>query len=186
MKAFTKISVVLALVGTVTVIHADSAAPQPVPAPAGNGNVSTREISNTEMLATSARLDAQMKADLDQVMELKEIAKKQKDVIKLNCVNDRLIQVKAELNIADSTNQQLQVSLSRNSDDRKSLFQQYEQTASAVKSLRGDADSCIGAPDLMKQESGTTVDRPLIPDDPAYTPPLGEEFEPPAYASPYN
>ncbi len=183
MKAFAKIAVVLAMLGTVTAIHADSGAPAVTPPPDAKSN----GLTNAEMQATAARLSSQMKADLEQVTQMKEVARKQKDVIKLNCVNDRLIQIKAQLNIADATNLQLQASLSRNADDRQSLYASLSSTAESVKNLRGESDSCIGAPDLMKQEaSGTTVDRPFIPDDPTTTPTLGEEYEPPAYGSPFD
>ncbi len=183
MKAFAKIAVVLGTMGTVTAIHADST----VPVTATPSTAKSDAPTVAEMQATAARLSEQMKSDLEQVTELKEVARKQKDVIKLNCVNDRLIQIKAQLNIADATNVQLQASLSRNADDRQSLYASLSGTAESVKNLRGEADSCIGAPDLMKQEaSGNTVDRPFIPDDPATTPTLGEEFEPPAYGSPFD
>jgi hypothetical protein len=143
-------------------------------------------MSAADMNVKSAAIQAQLEEDTQYVLHLKDIAKKKKDVIKLNCVNDRIIQIKAQRNIADDTNTQLQGALAKNSDDRQQLFDQLNGVGTNVKQLREEANGCIGESELSKQESGVEVDHPDIPDDPTTVLPFGTQVEAPGYASPYD
>jgi len=135
----------------------------------------------------AANITVRLDDDLEQVVRLQDVAKKAKDVIKLNCVNDRLVQIKAQRNIADETHAQLMTALQKNSDDRVGLYSSLNGIAENVHSLREQAKACIGEPDLLKQESGVTVDKPEIPDDPVVlSPPDDYGIEPPGYASPWD
>ncbi len=118
------------------------------------------------------------------MLAFKEQAHKLKDVIKLNCVNDKQIQVKAEMNIADIANDSLQSALQKNSDDRQVAYTQLVGASDAVRRLREEAAACIGEPELFKQEQGGTVESPDIVDDPTQQSPFqGGELEPPSSAS---
>jgi hypothetical protein len=71
------------------------------------------------------RVDAEAtKADNEtayrHVVAVKEKAAKQKDVIKLTCVNDRLVQLKAQMNIADQARASLMASLDKDGTDTPS------------------------------------------------------------------
>jgi hypothetical protein len=167
------LSLVVALGGG-AMLHADTAT---TPAPA-------HVLSSADMATKAATLRAQIGEDNQKVMALKEQARKLKDVIKLNCVNDKQIQVKAEMNIADLANDQLQGALQKNSDDRQPAFTQLVGAGDAIRRLREEAAACIGEPELFKQEQGGTVDSPDIVDDPTgQNPFLGGEIEPPDSAS---
>ena len=54
-----------------------------------------------------------------------------------------------------------------------------------MKALREQANSCIGEPELFKQESGVEVTHPEIVDDPTNGINVEPGIEPPGYASPY-
>lgn len=155
------------------------AAPAPAPAPT---------MSVAEMQQRSEAIKGELEETNRYVLHLREVAKAKKDVIKLNCVNDRLVQLKAQRNIADNTNGQLQAALTANSEERHSLFVQLTGTSNAVKDLREQATACIGEAELFKQESGAEVDHPEIPDDPGDLNPFVdlEIAEPPGYASPFD
>jgi Spy/CpxP family protein refolding chaperone len=184
MRSLTKLLPPLAIFGMVTAI---SAAPDPTPAPQPSPPAAKAPtMSVAEMNAAAANIEARLEEDTQTVIHLQDIAKKQKDVIKLTCVNDRLVQVKAQRNIADEARTKLNVALSKGSDDRNDLYAQFNSVGEAVKDLREQAKACIGTPELYKQESGVVVDRPVIPDDPTITEPTIEVFEPPGYASPYD
>jgi hypothetical protein len=190
MKHFTKWIPMLAVLGSVAVLRADVpavsvgvdavvTAPTQVPA----------NLSSDEMRIRAASMASQMQDDLHHILLLKEQAKKQKDVIKLNCVNDKLIQVKAQLNIAESTDQDLQAALAKNSDDRQSIFTQLVATSDAIRGQNEAANSCAGGPELYKQESGVVVQKPELQDNPTVGNPYQSVYgaiEPPAYASPFN
>ena len=137
---------------------------------------------NISVSETEVRLDE----DSQQMLRLQEVAKKQKDVIKLNCVNDRLVQSKAQRNIADAIHGQLVIAIQKNSEDREGLYQQFMATADSIKQLREQAKACVGETELLKQESGVTFEAPPTPDDPGIINPPFETVEPPGYASPFD
>jgi hypothetical protein len=145
------------------------------------------KLSLPEMVARAEALDLQIKADMRHVMHLQAKARQEKDVIKLNCINDKLVQLKAQVNIFDTARASLTAGLESSStaDDKQVAFAEVTSTGEAIKSLRAEADICVGEPELFKQESSTEVRRPEIPDDPGIDPGKGT-FEPPAYASPFN
>lgn len=175
MRTFAKTLSVLAFFGGMSALQADT------------GGDAAKPLSSLEMRTNAATLRSAIHMDHQTILVLRERARKMKDVIKLNCVNDKLVEANAQINIADSANEQLQVALDKNSDDRQLIFQGLSEAGASMKQLREGAKACIGAPELLKQESGTEMQQPIIPDDPnGYVPGDGEfgTFEPPAYASP--
>ena len=158
--------------GGVAVLHADT----PVVPP--------RVLSPSEMTTRSGAIRAQILADSQKVLALKEQARKLKDVIKLDCVNDKQIQVKAEMNLADLANEQLQTDIQKNSDERQAAFTQLVGVGDAIRRLREEAAACISDMELFKQEQGGTSESPEIVDDPTQSNPFGGgELEPPSSAS---
>ena len=149
------------------------------------------KLSLPEMVAKAEALDLQIKADMRHVLHLQAKARQEKDVIKLNCINDKLVQLKAQVNIFDTARSSLTAGLegaSGSSEDKQAAFAEVTSTGEAVKNLRAEADICVGEPELFKQESSSEVKRPEIPDDPGSDPfgPGKGPFEAPAYASPFN
>jgi hypothetical protein len=146
--------------------------------------------SDNAMQVRADQILTQLEVDTQHVMHLKELAKKQQDVIKLNCINDRVVQLKAQRNIADNTNVQLQGALARGAEDhqpqsREQLLAELNDVGESVRHLREQASSCVGESELGNQTSQTTVTRPVIVDDPTllnFTVPV----EAPAYASPFD
>ncbi len=175
MRKLAKVLPFFAFFGGMAVLRADTPAPAPAPV-----------MSTSDMLKHAADIRVQIDGDKRKILYLKEQTKKMKDVIKLSCVNDKLVQVNAEMNIADSTNDQLQVAISKNSDDRQTLYGQLSDIGATVKRLREEATACVGEPELYKQEARTTVDHPEIIDDPTGYNPFPGELDPPGYASPYH
>jgi hypothetical protein len=177
MKTLARSLSVVAFFGGMAVLHADTPATPPV-------TPAAKMLSVSDMTAKASALRTQIVEDGQKILFLKEQARKLKDVIKLNCVNDKQIQVKAEMNIADMANDQLQGALQKGSDDRQVAFQQLTGASEAVRRLREEASACIGEPELFKQEQGGTVDAPTIIDDPTAGDPFGGvEVEPPQDAS---
>jgi hypothetical protein len=176
------------------VTHAQSPVPGADPSASGKP-VKAVKLSLPEMVARAGTLEVQIKADLRHVLHLQAKARQAKDVIKLNCINDKLVQLKAQVNIFDSAHASLKAGLEDGGegaaagDARQASFGEVTEAGGAVKTLRAEADICVGEPELFKQESSADVLRPEIVDDPGgFDPfdPSGGPFEPPAYASPYN
>ena len=186
-KPWVAVLAAAVLAGGVT--HAQTPTPKGDPAKPAKP-VKDVKLSLPEMVARSEALDVQIKADMRHVLHLQTKARQAKDVIKLNCINDKLVQLKAQVNIFDSASTILKAALESagSADDKQATFSEVSGTGAAIKSLRAEADICVGEPELFKQESSSEVKRPEIPDDPAGRDPFGPGggFEPPAYASPFN
>ena len=172
MKTLARSLTLVAALGGAAVLHADAPAPAP------------KILTPSEISTRAATIRAQILEDSQKVLTLKEQARKLKDVIKLDCVNDKQIQVKAEMNLADMANDQLQDTLQKNSDTRQTAFTQLVGAGDAIRRLREEAGACISDMELFKQEQGSTSESPEIIDDPTQTNPFGGgELEPPDSAS---
>jgi hypothetical protein len=140
-------------------------------------------ISLADLQIRVRHLHAQTRADARHVQHLQLMARREKDVIKLNCVNDKLVQLKPHMNIADLAEAELE---SAKDSDRATIFDSISQSADNVRKLREEADQCIGEP-ISTAESSNSFSGPGAQDDPTKGG-FGEpgDIEPPGYASPYN
>lgn len=140
-------------------------------------------MSFEEMQARANVIHEQIIADMRHVQHLQAVARKEKDVIKLNCVNDKLVQIKPQMNIADNAKVQLEISTP--GGDRLTVFTEVTQAGDNIRRLREESDQCIGEP-LLGSESSNSFTKPDVPYDPTTASPWGNPVEPPAYASPFN
>ena len=191
MKAFKRLFPATILLGAVTALaQPDPTTTPPATTPptaSGSASVSVSvKLSVSEMKVRSQTIIGQIQEDHRYVLALREKIRKKKDVIKLDCINDRLVQLKAQMNIADRANVSLEAALEKDTNAARDLFSQLEGTGNSVRELREQANQCIGEPELFKQEAGLDVDRPELPDDPGVMDPVAPEgavVEPPGYAS---
>ena len=147
-----------------------------------------RKLDAKSMRASVGLMAEQVTTDARQVWHLRELARKQQDVIKLTCVNDQFVQTKAQLNLFDRLRAELEPLLA---DDRPERFDAYEkvaESARAIRDLREQASACIGEPELS-DNTDNDFNGPDILDDPTQQgedsfPGLG--VEPPGYASPFR
>jgi hypothetical protein len=182
-----------ALIAT-SATYAQSPPPGADPSAAGSAKPARAlKLTLPEMVARGEALEVQIKTDMRHVMHLQAKARQEKDVIKLNCINDKLVQLKAQVNIFDAANASLKAGLEASSaasaDDKQTAFAEVTSIGEAVRSLRAEADICVGEPELYKQESSSDVKRPEILDDPSGADTFGAgslPFEAPAYASPFD
>ena len=188
MRLLAKSLSLLAILATASVLHADVAVPPagtapPPTAPAPGSSQS--QLTPTEMQAQASDIIGQSNDAYQTVLALRESARRQQDVIKLNCINNKLVQLKAQLNIADNENSDLDAAIAGNTDARFTTFANLKDTGAAILKLREDAKACVGQVELLKQESGVLVTHPRFPDQPQPIDPYSGEVEPPAYASPF-
>jgi hypothetical protein len=144
----------------------------------------TSNLSLLDMLGRSHDLETQVQGDLRHVRHLQEIARKNKDVIKLTCVNDKFLAIKAQANIFDDTHRELE-GANAQSTERFNIFALVTQAAENVRKLRIEADACVGEREIGT-ETFNGVTHPPFPDDPTVGHPFDEGIEPPGYASPFN
>ncbi len=179
LRSLNKYLAAAALLAAVTV-HAQSTPPEKV----------SVSLTVAQMRENAATLDVQVEEHAKAMKAMQAVARKDKDVVKLTCVNDRLVELKAQQNIfADQRGQLNAVAADATTDAVRPIFQEISDTAESVKRLRSAAEACIGVPELYKQESDVEVSHPDFPDDPTVDDPFFDEVEvvePPGYASPFS
>jgi hypothetical protein len=173
----------LALVGT-SVFAQPSDAP-----PAGEAPPSARIAPPGEMIQQAKDMLSKMQDVLKRVVQLQEVARKQKDIIKLNCVNDKLVQVKGNMNVAEGANTSMNEAMARGDDaGRAHEFTRVGLVYQKIQVLGTEAENCIGE-DLTfigQTEVKVEVD-PSIPEtDPTREPPPEPIIERPPVSSPFN
>jgi hypothetical protein len=159
---------------------ADAPAPTPAPKPAPEdvplpdvtvSGETHAKLSPREMTDESTRLIGEMDGMHLRVLELQKSARKAKDVIKLNCVNEKLLAVKQLMNIADAAKTDLTEAIS--GDDRDAQVAKYGQVVLAherATAERDEAEGCIGEELVFVGPTKVEVDGPTIPDDPTDDP----------------
>ena len=195
MKLLTKIGLLSLLAGaTATAVYGEpqggwlspngqNAGASPASASPSGAPVDLRgQLSLAEVHARIQLLHEQTRADARHIQHLQQVARVAKDVIKLNCVNDKLVQVKPILNLLDE--QSLDVEAA-GEGERPLVFERVTGAAENIHRLREEADQCIGEPSTIGGESSNSFTGPTAIDDPSkgFT---GKEIEPPGYASPFN
>jgi hypothetical protein len=171
-------------------LAATSVLAQPAPE-GGDAEVGFRkgsQLSVQEQLIQSDAYISKMKQTLDHMNKLAEQARKDKDIIKLNCVNDKLIQAKGNLNLAEQSRDGLRSGASRADDGaRNHEFAKLTITYQKVTVLGQEAEQCIG--EEVSYVGATKIDIDVdkdIPDeDPTVTPPQPLPIVRPPLASPF-
>lgn len=176
MKRLAKIAAVLVVA---TVVASQPHAQPTTPTPARPAQT---QLSAEDMIKQANELRAKVRTHIQRVQHLQARARNEKDVIKLTCVNDKFIKLKAQANIFDAAHQEFAALV--DTQRRVVLFTNVTKAADEVRKIREEADVCVGEADLgMASESDFTS--PDLLDDPTLGLPFDIEVEPPAYASPY-
>jgi hypothetical protein len=114
-------------------------------------------VPDAEKLQKSAESIDKMKASLKSVLTRVEEARNEKDVVKLNCVNEKLTQVKGLLKVAEQSDIALHEAISNKDPAAESEFAKIGIAKSKVDGLKNDADQCIGQLAYIVDEK-TTVE----------------------------
>jgi hypothetical protein len=114
-------------------------------APAAPETPDASKVPDPEKIKISADSVTRMRGALKDVLQKLEEARNTKDVVKLNCVNEKLTQVKGLLRISEQSDVALQESIAR----RETATAEHEFTKvtiarSKVEQLRAEAEQCIG------------------------------------------
>jgi len=170
---------------------ASAPAPAVAPAPAPDSLEQKSTISGAEMLNQGREYRRQMDSIAMQVQVQAEQAKSDKDVIRLNCLLDKLTQVRVNGNIMDQALQALQDDVSRN-DESGELHEYTRITIINQKAqvLRTEADACVGAETSYVGRTKLVVESPpgldATVDQPAPAAPPITIIDRPSVASPFQ
>jgi hypothetical protein len=126
----------------------------------GRPNGATRSPDPDKLEAAADNI-ARMKAALKQVLSRAEQARNEKDVVKLNCVNEKLTQVKALIKVAEQADISLHESVASRDAAGEADFSKIAIARTKVDRLRAESEQCIGQLAYMVDEKTTVeVDQP--------------------------
>jgi hypothetical protein len=174
--------------GLLTVSSAWAVGPTPDPAAKSDA------VSDGEKLRRAAEAVQGMRASLRQVTAKGEDARTQKDVAKLNCVNEKLAQMRGLLKVAEQSEAALKEATARKDPAAGSEYARIGVAKSKTDGLQNDAQQCSGQLAFVVDEKTTVeVQQPAGQPDreapgrlhapPAVTPPVVVR---PKSASTYN
>jgi hypothetical protein len=163
-------------------------APSPRPPTASAALEKASGVPDAQKLERSTQALGLMREVLSQVMGKVEEARRTKDVVKLNCANEKLTQIKGLLRISAQADVSLQEALTR----RETATSEHEYTKimiaqQKVGQLRSEAEECIGQLAFRTDENlFVEVEEPenLPGGDPTRPPPPEDVVVRPPPASP--
>ncbi len=116
-----------------------------------------RGTSDVDKLEAAAENLARMKTSLKIVLARVEEARNEKDVVKLNCVNEKLTQIKALLKVAEQADIALHEAVANRDPVAESEYAKIGIARSKVEGLRTESEQCIGQLAYVVDEK-TTVE----------------------------
>jgi hypothetical protein len=177
----------------ISAVFAQAATPGPAadkPA-AGNGavDISVKQkpmLTAEDMVSQSKEYFKTMNDVVKRIQLLQDQAKRQKDIIRLNCVTDKLVQAKVNVNIAEQSMASLQESIVKADEGgRTHEFTRLTIVNQKVLVLGAEAENCIGEDLSFVGATRVDVDvDPNIPQtDPTQPPAPGIDIDRPGEAS---
>lgn len=117
------------------------------------------KMTDAQITEKAAKLVKRMRKDYTKVLTLLTEAREQRDIVKLNAVNDSLTQIKGLLRAAEASNVKLQEALANK--DRAGALQALEMIISAQLSIEGfvrDSQAAIGELSMYAGDTQLTVE----------------------------
>ena len=177
-------------------VFAQGPAPAPIAPPSAGGaapgaadvSVKQRPMLTAEEMVTQSREYARNMGEvLKRIQVLQDQAKREKDIIRLNCVTDKVVQVRVNISIAEQSMASLQEAVTRADEgERTHEFTRLTIVNQKVLVLGAEAENCIG--EDLSFVGATKVDVEIDPNIPIYDPTQppgpGIDVERPGEASP--
>jgi hypothetical protein len=145
------------------------------------------KLSDKDMLARSSEFLVQMRQALKLVLGKLEEARASKDVVKLNCVNEKLTNIKGLLRISEQADVSLQEAVAKREEQTAAHeFTKVTIARQKIDQLKAEAEQCVGMLAFETGETEVTVEEPedLPQTDPTQTVPQPPVVSRPPPASP--
>jgi len=155
-------------------VFAQGSAPAPLAPPSAGApaDVSVKQrptLTPEEMVNQSRDYAKTMNEVLKRIQVLQDQAKRAKDIIRLNCVTDKVVQVRVNISIAEQSIASLQEAVTRNDEgERVHEFTRLTIVNQKVQVLGAEAENCIG--EDLSFVGATKVDVEIDPNIPQYDP----------------
>ena len=179
-------------------VFAQGPAPAPIAPPSAGGaaapgaaaDVAVKQrptLTAEEMVNQSREYGKNMNEVLKRIQVLQDQAKREKDIIRLNCVTDKVVQVRVNISIAEQSMAALQEAVTRADEgERTHEFTRLTIVNQKVLVLGAEAENCIG--EDLSFVGATRIDVEVDPNIPTYDPTQppapGIDIERPGEASP--
>jgi hypothetical protein len=119
-------------------------APPPPPAPpAAPAAASSEGLQGSEFLRKAADHLSRIKGAMNQVLRKVEAARNEKDVVKLNCVAEKLQQVRQILLSAEGAETELQEALARDDGMADAKYSRIALARGKAEQMGSEADECV-------------------------------------------
>jgi hypothetical protein len=126
-------------------------------------------LTPADMVNQSKEYFTGMGAVVKRIQTLQDQAKREKDIIRLNCVTDKLVQARVNVNIAEQSMATMQESIARNDQGEQTHeFTRLTIVNQKVTVLGAEAENCIG--EDLSFVGATRVDVEVDPNIPTYDP----------------
>ncbi len=157
-------------------VFAQGPAPETSPAPGsqpgGAVDLSVKQrptLTPADMINQSKEYFTGMGAVVKRIQTLQDQAKREKDIIRLNCVTDKLVQARVNVNIAEQSMATMQESMARNDQGEETHeFTRLTIVNQKVTVLGAEAENCIG--EDLSFVGATRIDVEVDPNIPQYDP----------------
>jgi hypothetical protein len=156
-------------------------APGPLGSPLGE---KASEVADPEKLRRSTDALQRMRNVLKEVLSKLEEARNTRDVVKLNCVNEKLTQIKGLLRISEQSDVALQEAVAKK--EASAAEHEYTKVMIArqkVDQLRAEAEECIGQL-AFRTDENLTVEVEVPDDLPDFDPTRPPPPDPPDHRPP--
>ena len=142
-------------------------------------------LSPAEQLQQSEGFLNRMDTSRGTVRRMLEEARKQRDVVKTLCLNDKLNQIDVAVRSARERRQALELAVKRNDTDLSNHeFTILTVLRQRVDQLNSEANLCVGQEGVFIEGSTVTATiDPTLPDDPSQYPDTDIVVQPPACSS---
>jgi hypothetical protein len=173
-----------ALVGT-GVVLAESAVPEVPDAPEIE---QAAELSAAQQTSWAENELSQMEQLSERIQGLLDQARRERDIIKVTCLNDKLTQINVSIrSFQQRMEQHAEAIRGRNDEQRNHAYRLMVILAQRARTLRIEAEGCVGETDVIfgRTRVETEIDPSITPDDPSEIPEVDFVFERPPSASGY-
>ena len=169
----TKLLMATMFIGSTVFAQAPAPVPPTAPAaPPAAVDLSVKQrptLTPAEMVNQSKDYLHGMAEVVKRIQGLQEEAKRQKDIIRLNCVTDKLVQARVNANIAEQSMASLQEGVAKNDEGSETHeFTRLTIVNQKVTVLGAEAENCIG--EDLSFVGATRVDIEVDPNIPQYDP----------------
>ncbi len=166
------------------------AQPADEPAAGGMDFEQAAELGDQQKLELASQYLADMKSVLRSTLGLLKTAREEKDVIKVNCVNEKLTNIKGLLRISEQADITLQEAVAKGERDTATHeFHKIAISHQKIKVLKTEAEQCVGElafavgkttvevevnEDVVPEQDPTQVE---LPETPVVRPPAASPYQ---------